>query len=168
MTGKDNLDTVNISIRPLHDNIRNDAEWLKVEPLILVPDSQQSLSRQPSIGRYRSLTRPERPSLANPKKDLLAIEPAEAQGPWSIFYRAVTCCIPDFCLETCGNMHEIEKKRAWREKVALCFICGLLMMALGFLTFGLQASICELEKNSFVIDQVKQFNMHSWRCVSNE
>jgi hypothetical protein len=131
--------------------------WQNLDPT--APQYLQSPENRTggSLGRFRSLTRPDRTSIAIPRKDLLATEESTGLSPWKIFYNGVTCCCPALMLSKLGNMHPLEVQRAWREKVALCVICLTLMGALGFLTFGLNSAICEPEKISFVKEQVEEF-----------
>lgn len=57
-------------------------------------------------------------------------------------YRFLTCCFPDWSLIKFGKMNDERVRKAWREKVALCIVIGVLCLALGFLTFGLTTFVC--------------------------
>lgn len=135
--------------------------WTAYDPIVLqqrtVPIASEGGSSRmdvlsPSSGtlsRSRSLTRPERraQSTTVPRhKSNILTETTSEWGPWSIFFHAVTCCLPSVLLSKVGGMHELEKQRAWREKVALCLICASLCGVLGFITFGLQATICKFRE----------------------
>jgi len=61
---------------------------------------------------------------------------------WPLSYNFITCCFPDSLLASFGGMADERVRKAWREKVALCFVIGLLCLALGFLTFGLTTFVC--------------------------
>lgn len=104
---------------------------------VLAPASPGTLLRS------RSLTRPERKmsGVTPSKKNILEATPTSPWEPWVLFYNGITCCFPNPLLHLWGK-DSLEKQRAWREKVALCSICAILCAALGFLTFGLEKSIC--------------------------
>ena len=129
--------------------------WTAYDPIVLqqktIPIAQEGSNDRmdvlsaSTLSRSRSLTRPERRAHATavPRhKSNILTESTSQWGPWSIFFHAVTCCLPSVLLATIGGMHELEKQRAWREKVALCFICLFFCGILGFITFGLQDTIC--------------------------
>ncbi|KAJ3259390.1 hypothetical protein HK103_002293 [Boothiomyces macroporosus] len=88
---------------------------------------------------------------------MLAAEQDSKANPWVIFSWIVTCCFPGACLSFCWKMHSPAVQQAWREKVALCFICAVLMVALGFFTFGLNNAICTPDKFSFSYSNIQQF-----------
>jgi chitin synthase len=130
--------------------------WMQREPVVLIQDRLAVESHPAELGRSRSLTRPERSHGQTPKRSMLAPQ-KETLGPWTVFYYAVTCCFPSFVLDKCGGMPQLEKQRAWREKVALCFICALMCAALGFLTFGLANAICIPDRFVFTNEDVMKF-----------
>ena len=100
------------------------------------------------LSRARSLTRPERsegaPSVSQRQKNILEHTPTSPYDPWLMFVHGVTILVPSILLDKIGGLSSKEKQLAWSEKVALCFICAVLCGALGFLTFGLQNSMCIL------------------------
>jgi len=97
-----------------------------------------------ALKRTKSLVRSERrmDHLADqPKANILQSGP-ERFHPWMYFSWMVTCCIPNVLLVKIGGMANPQVQQAWREKIALVFICVMMMSALGFITFGLQNLIC--------------------------
>lgn len=54
-------------------------------------------------------------------------------------------------------MPELEMQRAWREKVALCVIIVFMCLVLGFITFGLQATICTIDSKTYPYSQLSSF-----------
>ncbi|KAF9979332.1 Chitin synthase, class 3 [Actinomortierella ambigua] len=71
----------------------------------------------------------------------------EWPSKWVVYYNAVTCCFPAALLSKCGGMHTPEIQRAWREKVALVSLILFMVIAVAFLTFGLQQALCREQKN---------------------
>lgn len=143
----------NPSIIPLQTSAAQ-YPWIAHDPIIIsrttafvqhnLPSRLDVLSPS-GLSRSRSLTRPERSQapVTPRQKNILAVTPSSPFEPWRLFYNAVTCCIPGPLMAACG-MASPETQKAWREKVALCFIAAFLCGALGFLTFGLQTSICKI------------------------
>ncbi|KAG0206342.1 Chitin synthase, class 3, partial [Mortierella sp. NVP41] len=74
-------------------------------------------------------------------KNPLKKQGKECPSPWIIYFNAITCCFPAALLKSCG-MHTAEIQRAWREKIALVSLIVLMVLAVAFLTFGLQAALC--------------------------
>ncbi|KAG0357221.1 chitin synthase-domain-containing protein [Gamsiella multidivaricata] len=66
----------------------------------------------------------------------------EWPSKWVIYYNALTCCFPAALLKSCG-MHTLEIQRAWREKIALVSLIVMMVLAVAFLTFGLQQALCQ-------------------------
>ncbi|GAA5840609.1 hypothetical protein JCM9279_007378 [Rhodotorula babjevae] len=62
-------------------------------------------------------------------------------SPWSLFVEVSTFWAPRPLLRNFG-MTDPTKQRAWKEKVALCEICAFLMGVIGFITMGLQRTLC--------------------------
>jgi len=62
-------------------------------------------------------------------------------SPWSLFVEVSTFWAPRALLRNFG-MTDPTKQRAWKEKVALCEICAFLMGVIGFITMGLQRTLC--------------------------
>ncbi|EPZ33633.1 Fungal chitin synthase domain-containing protein [Rozella allomycis CSF55] len=112
------------------------------------------------ITRQRSLVRPERsrsrirtksvapPTFSSHPDDELKPDQAKPAGDW---WKGVTSFftwwIPTFCLSKCGGMRDSLVQQAWREKFTLCSIIFLLCVMLGYITFGLQMTICPEPKN---------------------
>lgn len=74
-------------------------------------------------------------------KNPLKKKTKECPSPWIVYFNAVTCCFPAALLKSCG-MHTAEIQSAWREKIALVSLIVLMVGAVAFLTFGLQAALC--------------------------
>ncbi|KAF9923858.1 Chitin synthase, class 3 [Linnemannia zychae] len=90
-----------------------------------------------------------RPKAKDPKrkpivdiKNPLKKRTKECPSPWVFYFNAITCCFPPALLKSCG-MHTLEIQRAWREKIALVSLVILMVAAVAFLTFGLQAALCQ-------------------------
>ncbi|KAG9325968.1 hypothetical protein KVV02_005812 [Mortierella alpina] len=102
-------------------------------------------------GQMRTKTKPAAPkrkTIADIKnlKNPLKKEKREWPSKWIIYYNAITCCFPAAILKSCG-MHTQEIQRAWREKIALVSLIVLMVLAVAFLTFGLQQALCQDEQN---------------------
>ncbi|BGP50264.1 hypothetical protein JCM10450v2_006180 [Rhodotorula kratochvilovae] len=61
--------------------------------------------------------------------------------PWSLFVEVSTFWAPRALLRKFG-MTDPTKQRAWKEKCALCEICLFMMGIIGFITMGLQRTLC--------------------------
>ncbi|GAA6003481.1 uncharacterized protein JCM10292_001612 [Rhodotorula paludigena] len=61
--------------------------------------------------------------------------------PWSLFVEVVTFWAPRPLLRKFG-MTDPTKQRAWKEKCALCEISLFMMGIIGFITMGLQRTLC--------------------------
>ncbi|KAG0346566.1 Chitin synthase, class 3 [Podila humilis] len=103
---------------------------------------------KPGMMRSKSKTAPKRKNIADIKnlKNPLKKEKREWPSKWIIYYNAVTCCFPAAILSKCG-MHTAEIQRAWREKIALVSLIVLMVLAVAFLTFGLQQALCQDEQS---------------------
>lgn len=55
-----------------------------------------------------------------------------------IFTRVATFWAPSVLLSSVGGLKDKAVRRAWREKMALCFIILVLCALIGFATVGLQ------------------------------
>ncbi|KAF8923683.1 family 2 glycosyltransferase [Dissophora ornata] len=73
-------------------------------------------------------------------------ESQEWPSMWVVYYNAITCCFPAAILKSCG-MGTIEIQRAWREKIALVSLILVMVLAVAFLTFGLQQALCQDEQS---------------------
>ncbi|GAA5897239.1 uncharacterized protein JCM6883_006628 [Sporobolomyces salmoneus] len=61
--------------------------------------------------------------------------------PWSLFVEISTFWAPRWLLRKFG-MTDPTKQRAWKEKCALCEISMLMMGIIGFITIGLNRTLC--------------------------
>jgi hypothetical protein len=62
-------------------------------------------------------------------------------GRWADISRYSTiCCLPGFL--TLFHIHGPHVQQAWREKVTLCMIIGLVMTFVGYFTVGMKPSLC--------------------------
>ncbi|KAI9066622.1 glycosyltransferase family 2 protein [Trametes sanguinea] len=105
-----------------------------------------------TVRRAKTLTRPERSvapvPLITPQAAPIPgkATPEVSEGPpldaWRIFSRVVSFWAPDFLLESIGGLQDKQKRQAWREKIALCFIIIILCGIVGFLTVGFQKVLC--------------------------
>ncbi|KAI8838520.1 chitin synthase [Chytriomyces cf. hyalinus JEL632] len=85
-----------------------------------------SLPRPPAIGRHEQR-----------KKNCLDC----GGDPWIHFSKLVTCCFFPGLLKLLGKSNPVAQQ-AWREKIGLCVVIVALCAAVGFLTFGLQVTLC--------------------------
>ena len=121
-------------------------------PTVRPPPNRTPTRTGPSLHRGKTLTRPERGVPVAPLiKPPAPLAPGQATtqplaesafDTWSIFSHAVTFWAPPFLLSSLGNMHSKSVRQAWREKFALCLIALLLGGAVGFLTVGLDRTLC--------------------------
>ncbi|KAL2914952.1 hypothetical protein HK105_205495 [Polyrhizophydium stewartii] len=116
--------------------------------------ASQGIGKEGSLALSKPMVHSER-STAN--VNILAPTPAKAFDPWIIFVYASTCCCPGVLLARMGGMHDAAVQRAWREKVALCWISFLFCVILGFITFGLNYTICQRDTTSVGRDQVLEY-----------
>ncbi len=113
-----------------------------------------------TMRRTKTLTRPERgvapPPLITIHSQLSpfpAPEPSSSIDAWVIFTRVVTFWAPSVLLSSVGGLKDKAVRRAWREKMALCFIILVLCALIGFATVGLQRVLCPqqtLETERFI------------------
>ncbi|GAA6062843.1 hypothetical protein JCM10212_001849 [Sporobolomyces blumeae] len=61
--------------------------------------------------------------------------------PWSLFVEVSTFWAPRWLLRKVG-MTDPTKQRAWKEKCALCEISMMMMGIIGFITIGLNRTLC--------------------------
>jgi chitin synthase len=120
-----------------------------------IPTTRQPPPSGATIRRAKTLTKPERGvapvPLINPPHLLPSSPGHQSPSPqvdyngstsWRIFSRIVTLWAPDFLLSSLGGLKDKAVRQAWREKVALCFIIGVLCCAVGFVTVGFQKVLC--------------------------
>ncbi|CAG8517660.1 27255_t:CDS:2 [Dentiscutata erythropus] len=98
-------------------------------------------SRDDTLGRGRTLSRPERhlpvaPLLSGKK------EKDDSWDSWVIFSRVVTFWAPGVLLSSLGGLNDAQSQQAWREKVALCFIAVIMGGIVAFLTVGFASVLC--------------------------
>jgi chitin synthase len=60
---------------------------------------------------------------------------------WNAYCHLVTFWCPNAVLRCIGKKHK-EQQRAWREKMGLLSLIGLVMLFVGFLTFGFTETVC--------------------------
>ncbi|KAJ3379807.1 hypothetical protein HDU84_006366 [Entophlyctis sp. JEL0112] len=65
---------------------------------------------------------------------------------WVCITWAVTWWVPSFVLSICCKMKGRERRMAWREKVALCFIIAIMNALILFLIVGIGLIICPVQK----------------------
>lgn len=70
---------------------------------------------------------------------------------WAILAQIMTCCCPNWCLNTCLRKKDPLVRQAWREKLALVYIILFCCLCLAFLTFGMRLALCpeRLVTNSY-------------------
>ena len=118
-----------------------------------IPTSRPLQPSATTVRRAKTLTRPERSVAPVPLINAQTAHtpagsttPATPEGPpldaWRIFSRIVSFWAPDFLLESLGGLRDPQKRQAWREKIALCFIILVLCGTVGFLTVGFQKVLC--------------------------
>ncbi|KAK4047860.1 hypothetical protein OIO90_006021 [Microbotryomycetes sp. JL221] len=115
------------------------------------------------LTRGKTLTRPDRfvapaplinPQLAaGPKSSGAHVQTALVNGvptlttsepwwePWSLFVEVTTFWAPRWLLRRAG-IRDPAKQRAWKEKCALCGISIFLMGIVGYITLGLNRTLC--------------------------
>lgn len=127
-------------------------------------DPRMSIAPQRGLTRGKTLTRPDRfvapAPLINPqnapgvksatagviKTELVNGVPTLTThqswwDPWTLFVEISTFWAPRPLLRKCGMTDPI-KQRAWKEKCALCEISIFLMGIVGFITLGLNRTLC--------------------------
>ncbi|GAA5981005.1 hypothetical protein JCM11641_001428 [Rhodosporidiobolus odoratus] len=122
-----------------------------------------SMGPQRALTRGKTLTRPERFVAPAPLITPAGLGKAGKQGgnvqtalvdgvptlvtkepwydPWSLFVEVSTFWAPRALLRKFG-MTDPTKQRAWKEKCALCEISMFLMGVIGFITIGLNRTLC--------------------------
>ncbi|KAJ3385751.1 hypothetical protein HDU84_002042 [Entophlyctis sp. JEL0112] len=109
-----------------------------------------------AVGRRKTLTRPSKAvrndsggedvfnslSRKQAKAKKRAQENQIKTNAWVYASWVLTCCIPSFFVDRCLKKPDQLVQQAFREKVALCIIIGLMMTVVGFLTFGFQNVVC--------------------------
>ncbi|KAF9337860.1 Chitin synthase, class 3 [Podila minutissima] len=134
-----------------------DGSNIKVQASTTGNDPSAPMNRATGVRRGKSVLgrEPEKPEglRARPKpqpkrrlevKNPLKNTTREWPSSWIMYYNAITCCFPAALLRSCG-MHTHEIQKAWREKIALVSLVILMVLAVAFLTFGLQKALCKDE-----------------------
>ena len=122
----------------------------KYDPADVPIPTSRPLQPSTTVRRAKTLIRPERSvapvPLINSQNPHVGTTATPSDGPpldaWRIFSRVVSFWAPDFLLETIGGLRDKQKRQAWREKIALCFIVILLCGIVGFITVGFQKVLC--------------------------
>ncbi|KAJ3105105.1 Chitin synthase, class 3 [Phlyctochytrium planicorne] len=129
-----------------------------------------------SLGRKKSLVRPERRRsvqdngtlrrrlrnnlaaaelVRDTRHDSLfrSMKRKKAEGPavtwWVILSWILTFYLPNFVIAKFFGKRDPYVQQAFREKIALCTIIFLMMLIVGFLTFGFQNAVCIFKNNVF-------------------
>ncbi|KAF8919983.1 glycosyltransferase family 2 protein [Mucidula mucida] len=116
-----------------------------------IPTAKQPPMQGTTIRRAKTLTRPERGvapvPLINPQTSasptaspIAATNDYNGSDAWRIFSRIVTFWAPGCCLSC--SLKDKATQQAWREKITLCFLIGLLCCGVGFITVGFQKVLC--------------------------
>ncbi|KAG0084617.1 Chitin synthase, class 3, partial [Podila epicladia] len=134
-----------------------DGSNIKVQASTTGNDPSAPMNRATGVRRGKSVLgrEPEKPEglRARPKpqpkrrlevKNPLKNTTREWPSSWIMYYNAITCCFPAALLRSCG-MHTHEIQKAWREKIALVSLVIFMVLAVAFLTFGLQKALCRDE-----------------------
>lgn len=122
-------------------------------PTTRAPPNRTPTRSGPSLRRGKTLTRPERgvapaPLIKPPPTNVVGATPSPAAqvasgfDVWSTFSHIITFWAPPVLLSAVGGLHDKPTRQAWREKVALCFIALCLGGCIGFLTVGLDRTLC--------------------------
>ncbi|KAJ2159817.1 hypothetical protein GGF46_002757 [Coemansia sp. RSA 552] len=103
--------------------------------------SQVSRTSEKTASDTKSRTMCRHQRLADPYK---RFHDSARVGPyWRVFARIVTLWMPDFILRRVLGSNTSERRQAWREKVALCFIIAGITGAAAFVAFGLSLLLCD-------------------------
>lgn len=97
-------------------------------------------SRKYSTGQSRHASREARDQVAK-LKDRQIQEAIGTPTVWGTYCHLITFWAPNAVLR-CFGMEQRAQRRAWREKIGLLSIIGLIMFFVGFLTFGFTATVC--------------------------
>ena len=122
----------------------------KYDPADVPIPTSRPLQPSATVRRAKTLIRPERSVAPVPLINAQAAGAGATQSPtdgppldaWRIFSRVVSFWAPDFLLESLGGLKDKQKRQAWREKIALCFIILVMCAIVGFLTVGFQKVLC--------------------------
>src|SRR6266511_887929 len=106
-----------------------------------------------TIRRAKTLIKPERGvapvPLINPPSHQAASDGKQSpltdyngSTTWKLFSRIITFWAPGFLLSSIGGMKDKAVQQAWREKITLCFLIGVMCALVGFATVGFQKVLC--------------------------
>lgn len=125
-------------------------------------DNRLSMAPNRALTRGKTLTRPDRfvapaplinPGLTGANKSGAVVSTTLINGvptlvtkepwwePWSLFVEVSTFWAPRWLLNKLGKTDPL-KQRAWKEKCALCEISMVMMGIIGFITIGLNRTLC--------------------------
>jgi chitin synthase len=120
--------------------LHGQGEVLDTSPLNEKPTNKDGARRQPA-----KLTRRTTANIHDKQvKDKRRQEKMEDSGAltlWGAYCHVLTFWCPNFILSLMGKKSK-EQQRAWREKIGLCSIILLMMLFVGYLTFGFTATVC--------------------------
>jgi hypothetical protein len=129
-------------------------------PVVLAPGVNRYSPTNPGLeagtsnrGKKGTMIRAERINNSPRQQNILA--PSEKKGfdGWQCYVSMVTCCCWTSCLRIW--MLNPQVQQAWREKIALCSICFILCAILGYITFGLQKTICPGNYTVYAASDIK-------------
>ena len=120
---------------------------------VWIPEERPRNPWADTVGR-RTLVRPDRATLS--RVNMLAPKPKRDFDPWALFVKVSTFCFPGFCLNKC-YVPNGPVQNAWREKIALLWIIAFCCGSLGFITYGLELSLCQPDLNSFDYNLIQGF-----------
>ncbi|KAG9321646.1 hypothetical protein KVV02_005444 [Mortierella alpina] len=83
-----------------------------------------------------------------------------ARRNWVFVTYALTWWIPSFCLSKCGKMVRPDIRMAWREKVALCVLIGLLSAVMIFYMVALGELVCP-HQYVYSLNELSSYNKES-------
>lgn len=159
--------TSNVNRRPtVRGAVRGTVREVGTNPRLSMLPGAQGVGR--GLTRGKTLTRPDRfvapaplinpglhggksgggtvqTTLVNGQPTLITSEPW--YDPWTLFVEVSTFWAPKWLLRRCGMVDEV-KMRAWKEKCALCTISAVLMALIGFITIGLNRTLCPSDATS--------------------
>ncbi|CAO3572882.1 unnamed protein product [Mortierella alpina] len=83
-----------------------------------------------------------------------------ARRNWVFVTYALTWWIPSICLSKCGKMVRPDIRMAWREKVALCVLIGLLSAVMIFYMVALGELVCP-HQYVYSVNELSSYNKES-------
>ncbi|KAJ2804604.1 ATP-dependent RNA helicase [Coemansia furcata] len=108
-------------------------------PALSLPRNAKYISLGSAAARRRKTTSQKAPG-ASPYK---RYHDSASVGPyWNAFTAVVTLWMPNLVLDKVLGKETAEKRQAWREKIALCFVILLITAFTALLSFGLSTMLC--------------------------